>query len=151
MRLLLSSLLVHVIATSVAPSPWWVPDLTLVGLILAITRRPVHWLMLSGVAGLWTASWAIRFPVPMLLGAVLLGWVVHLLVMQWDLTDLRVQSLIVGAASLLGTLGGLWLEARWSLALLVLVMAHALITGCAVPCIRSLLDRGVRPRSEVII
>ena len=148
MRVLLSSMLAHVVVASMAPSPWWAPDLTLAGLTLAIIRKPRQWAVLASLVGVWAAVWAVRSPLAMLLGSLLLGWVIHLLAVQWDLTGLRMQCVVVAAASLLQTVGAFWLAAHWSLALLGLALVHVLVTGCAVPCLKGVLGWGTRLRGE---
>ena len=145
MWLLLSTLAAHALIARAVPSPWWVPDLTLVGLILAVARAPSRWLLLSAVAGLFTMAWAVRFPKQMFLSYVALGWVVQMLGRAWDATDLRVQLGMVGLASALLSLGGLWLDELWSFPLLGLSMVRVAMTVLAVPCVRHLAERRVRP------
>ena len=40
MRLLAACWLTHALLAQAIPSPWWVPDVTLVGLVLSVTRSP---------------------------------------------------------------------------------------------------------------
>ena len=136
-------LIAHALLTSTFSSSWWVPDLTLVGLVLAVARTPSRWFLLSVVAGVFTMAWAIRFPNQVFLFYVALGWVVQLLGRQWDATDLRVQVGMVGLAGALLSLGALWLDELSSLPLLGLSMAHVATTVLAVPCVRHLLERRV--------
>ena len=141
MWLLLGALAAQAILVSAIPSPWWVPDLTLVGLVLAVARMPSRWLLFSVVAGVFTMAWAVRFPNQLFLFYVALGWGVRVLGRQWDATDLRVQVGMVGLAGALLSLGALWLDARSSLSLLELSMAHVAMTVLAVPCLRRLFER----------
>ena len=137
-RILIMSLLAHVVVAGVAPSPWWAPNLTLVGLILAIVQTPTRWLLLSGVAGLWAMVWAIRFPVPILMSYLLLGWVAQVLARSWDVRDLRVQCVMAVIGSLITTLEALWLDDLWSLPLLGLLSVQVVVTTLALPCTRRL-------------
>ena len=136
MGVLLSCLAAHAAMAGLLPSPWWVPDLTLAGLILAISRTPHRWMLLSGMAGLLTVVWVVRFPHVVLVGSLGLGWIVRTLARQWDVTDLRLQCLIVAVASLLTTFGWLWLEGLWSLPLVAFAVVRVLMTSVSVPIIR---------------
>ena len=62
MSWLAACLIAQALLTSAFSSSWWVPDLTLVGLVLAVARTPSRWFLLSVVAGVFTMAWAIRFP-----------------------------------------------------------------------------------------
>lgn len=121
-------LLTHLFLASLVTSPWWVPDLTLVGLVVTVARAPHRWAVLSGLAGLFMAVWAIRFAQQIFLGYLVTGWAVHALCRQWDLTDRRVQWLVVGIASLAMTFGALWLDGLWSPALMGLAMTRVALT-----------------------
>ena len=145
MSWLAGCLIAHAVLARAVPSPWWVPDLTLVGLLLAVAKAPSRWLLLSVVAGLFTMVWAVRFPKQVFLSYVALGWVVQMLGRQWDATDPRVQVGMVGLASALLTLGGLWLDELWSFPLLGLSMVRVAMTLLAVPCVRHVTERRVRP------
>ena len=136
MVVLLGCLAAHVAMAGLLPSPWWVPDLTLVGLILAISRTPHRWMLLSGSAGLLTAVWAVRFPHVVLVGSLGLGWIVRTLAKQWDITDVRLQRLLVAAASLLTTFGWLWLEGLWSLPVVAFAAMRVLMTSVSVSIVR---------------
>ena len=141
LRMLVISLMAHVVVAGVVPSPWWTPNLTLVGAILAITHAPTRWFTFSGLAGLWMMVWAIRFPAPVLMSYLLLGWIAQLLARHWDTTDLRVQCVMVGVGSLLTTLELLWLDDLWSLPLLGWVSVQVMVTALALPCTRYLRER----------
>ena len=141
LRMLVISLLAHGVVAGVVPSPWWTPNLTLVGLILAIAQTPTQWLTFSGLAGYWMVGWAIRFPVPILLSYLFFGWITQVLAKHWDARDLRVQCVMVGVASLLTMLEALWLDELWSLPLLGLMSAQVMVTVLAVPCARHFFER----------
>ena len=131
--------LAHAMFAGLIPSPWWVPDLTLAGLVLAVGRRPARWLILSGAAGLFTIIWAVRFPLQILVGYLVIGGIVRALTRAWDATDVRVQSLMAGIASVAMTFGALWLDGLWSIAQLGLALVHAAVTALAVPVIQRTL------------
>ena len=157
MRVLATCLIVHVLLAGIIPSSWWVPDVTLVGLILAIARAPRQWLVCPGLAGVLMMAWAVRYPQLILIGYLGLGGAVRLLARQWDTNDLRVQYVTVSSASLLMSLGTLWLDDLWSLPLLGLVGARMLVTTMTLPLIRRLLERrsglragGSRQRSRAL-
>ena len=118
-----------------SPSPWWVPDLTLVGLVLAVGRSPERWVAYSASAGLLMVAWAVRFPVQVFVGYFLIGWLSHVLSRHWDATDLRIECLLVAAGSLSLMVGMLWLEDLWSLRVLCLTAVRTAVTCGAVPVI----------------
>ena len=139
MWLLLTCLLAHVAIAELIPLSWWVPDLTLVGLIVAAGQRPERWLMFSVLAGLATMVWAVRFPGLVFAGYLALGWAVQASAKQWDATDPRIQNLLVGIASTLLTFGTLWLHDRWSFLLVGLASARVVMTCGALPLVRRVL------------
>ena len=139
MKVLAACLLTHALLAQVIPSPWWVPDVTLVGLIVSVTRAPSRWLLFSWLAGLSMLLWSLRHAVPLMMGAVVIGGIVRLLARDWDATDARVQSLIVGLASCLMTAGAMWLDACWSLPLFGLAAVHIALTCLAFAVVRHVL------------
>ena len=128
----------HGVLAGLLPIPWMVPDLTLVGMVLAIARAPHRWLAYASLAGFGVMCWAIRFPVHVLLSYVIAGGAIRLVATQWDMTDRTVQRVLVGGASLGITLGWMWLDDVWSYAVVAWVLARALMTGLLVPGVRHL-------------
>ena len=138
---MLGAMAAHAWLARAVSSPWVVPDLTLVGLVLSVAKTPVRWFACSVIAGLFMMGWAVRFPAQVFLSYVTLGWLVRALGRQWDATDPRVQTVMIGAASLLLTGGALWLEDLWSLSLFGWAMVRVALTVLAVPCARHLAGR----------
>jgi len=136
MGVLLGCLLAHALVAQLIPWPWWVPDITLVGLVLAVGRSPGQWLALSGLSGLWTVVWAVRFQGAVFIGYLALGWAVQALTRRWDATEVRVQAAMVAMASLFMTAGALWLDELWSWPLLGLAGAHVVMTCVTLPIAR---------------
>ena len=141
MLILVGCLAAHGFLADLVPSPWWVPDVTLVGLILAIERLPRQWLLFSATAGISMMVWAVRFPQPVFLGYLGFGGVVRLLARQVDANDLRVQCFTAGLASMALSLGALWLDGLWSLPLFGLMSVRVLLTTMTVPFVRRLVER----------
>ena len=141
MAILVACLITHALLAALIPSPWWVPDLTLGGLVLAILRRPHHWLGLAVAAGLFAVVWAVRFPRPVFVSYLVLGWTVQALAGYWDATDRWIQWVIASCASAVMTLGFLWLDDLWSLRLLGLAAVHVAITSLAVALVQHGLQR----------
>ena len=140
MVILVTCWVAHLLLAGLIPSPWWVPDLTLAALVLAVGRTPRRWLTLSGVAGLFTIIWAVRFPLQILIGYLAVGGVVCTLTRYWDTADVRVQSLMAGVASLAMAFGALWLDGIWSMVQLGLAGVHAAMTALAVLVIQRVLQ-----------
>ena len=141
MALLLGCLLVHAVMVQLVPWPWWVPDVTLLGLIVAVGRSPGRWLVLSGIAGLWTVLWAVRFQAPLLAAYLAVGWTVQALGRRWDASDPAVQGVLVGWAASLMTVGALWLHDLWSVPVAALAGVHVGITCAALPLVRRMTAR----------
>ena len=144
MIVLVACLLAHALIAQTVSSPWWVPDLTLVGLVLAVGIRPARWLAASLVAALFSFLWAIRFSGQLFTGSLLCGWLASRVGTRWDATDVRVQALVALLACALMTFGMMWLENLWSLPLLSVALIHVAITGLCVPTVRRLLISAAR-------
>ena len=127
MNVLLLSMASHLVATQLLP-PWWVPDLTLIGLVVVIIRTPRRWLTYSALAGLFTMCWVARDPVPIGLAYGVVGWVTQLLMQEWDLGDPRLACGVVAAACAAMTLGLLWLEDLWSAVMIGWFMIRVTVT-----------------------
>jgi len=144
MLLLVCCVIAHLALAMVIPSPWWVPDLTLVGLVLAVGIWPARWWLLSAAAGLLTMVWAVRSIGQIFAGYLLIGWAVRLAGRQWDATDPRIESGLVGSASLVLTMGAFWLDDLWSPILLVFTGLRTALTCATVPLVHHLAARGTR-------
>ena len=132
MRILVIAMLLHAVLASLLPMPWLVPDLTLLGMVIATARAPHRWLVYAGVAGCGMMLWAARLPAPILLSYVVVGGAVRLAATRWDLADRVVQRVLVGAATLGVSLAWLWLDDVWSCSLVAWVLGRALVTGLLV-------------------
>lgn len=132
----------HLALAAASPSPWWVPDLTLVGLVLSVGRAPTRWLPLSIFAGLVTMVWAVRFPGQLFTTYLLIGWASQIVARHWDATDVRIECLHVAAGSLILMVGMVWLDDLWSPRLLVLTALRVALTCSVVPLVHHLAARG---------
>lgn len=131
----------HLALAAASPSPWWVPDLTLVGLVLSTGRSPARWLPLSIFAGLVTMVWAVRFPAQLFTTYLLVGWASQIVVRHWDATDVRIECLHVAVGSLVLMVGMVWLDDLWSPRLLVLTGVRAAVTCGVVPLVHQMVAR----------
>ncbi len=116
--------------------PWWLPNLTLIGMLLSIARPPRWWLPLSLVAALFTLSGSVRFPRIILLAYVALGWLLQWLAERWDVSDARVQELVAVLACAVLTGSALWLDGLWSWSLAAAAAGHVALTGLALHVLR---------------
>jgi hypothetical protein len=119
-----------------------VPDLTLVGVVVATARTPARWLLWASLAGLMTSVWAVRFAAAVFGGYLVLGWVLQGLARRWDTTDLRVECLIAAAAVAILTVGLVWLDDLWSPAILGLTMGRAAMSTFALVVLRATTAKG---------
>ena len=114
MQLLIGCWIVQLVLAQAMPSPWWVPDLIVAGLIVAVIRQPSRWMTLSVMASLCQALWALRAPGQLMGSYLAVGGVTAVVHTRWDLTDRRLQLLLVMAASVMMTGVGFWLDEVWS-------------------------------------
>ena len=148
MVILFGCVLTHVVMAGLAPSPWWVPDLTLIGLILGIVMRPQRWLPLSLIAGLFMSSLAVRFPEAIFASYVVVGVTLRVLATEWQVQDVRVETVATGTAAAFVTLLGLWLDRSWSLAVLGMAGGRVALTCAAMLVVRWLMGVGEMPRTR---
>lgn len=120
-------------------SPWFMPDLTLTGIVLAVILVPGRPLGPACLGGLAVLLLSVQHPVAM--GGMLLG--VGVLVKgaagQWDLTAPSLQRVAVACAQGTFLAAQIALGASLTRDLLVLAISHLLITTLCVPLVRSLL------------
>lgn len=139
MRTLVMCLVAHALVARCCPFPWWVPDLTVVGLVVSVGDAPARWLRRSLPAGVFAMIWAVRFPVVIMIGLLAVGWAVRMLARQWDLADPRLQALVVSVAGVVMGCSALCLDGLWSVPLLGLVGMRTAVTTVTVPLVRRLL------------
>lgn len=135
-------LIAHELFARLIPSPWWVPDVTLVGVVLMTGSARRDWIVLVAVAGLVSSLWAIRVSGLIVMEYLLLGGILQLVARYWDVTDLRMQCVVSGMASAAMTGSLLWVDRLHSIPLLALASVHVAMTCLVVPVVRSLFERG---------
>lgn len=135
----------HAALALASPDPWLAPDLTLVGLVLAVASRPARWPMLCASAAGCVLVWAVRIPAAVAAGYLAAGWNVHWVAGQWDASDERVQGALVLGSALLLTVGSLWLQELWSLPVAGRAAAHLALTYGAFMVVRRLAGSTRRP------
>ena len=128
----------HAALALALPDPWLAPNLTLVGLVLAVTEAPARWAALSAAAAGCATVWAIRFPAAVAAAHLAAGWGIRWVAAQWDASDERVQGLLVLLTTSVLTLGMLWVQDLWSLPVTGLAAAHLGLTYAAFLVIRRL-------------
>ena len=126
--LLVACSAVHAGLALASPDAWLVPNLTVVGLILAVTGAPEQWLSYSAMAGLCSLVWAVRFPIAVGSGYLAVGWFTRWVTGQWDAADWRVQGVLVAVSGALLTAGSLWLHDLWSLPVSGLALTQLALT-----------------------
>lgn len=127
----------HVIAAQVIPSPWWVPNLTLMGLVLASGRSPRHAGWFGACAGLAAMLWAARAIWLVLLGSLLAGLAIHRLGVHWNLNEPRVQVSLTGLLMAVLMAVTLWLDQAWSVPVVGLAVVQVMVTGATLWVLRT--------------
>ena len=145
MRLLAACLIIHALLAQVAPSPWWVPDFTLIGLVLTISKTPHRWPVCTAAAALWVQIWTVRFAVPIGIGYVAVGFGVQQLARYWDLQDERLRALLVITSSALLLGEALWLDQQpWTCQLFSLMSLRIAVTAASLLLVRVIWGARVR-------
>jgi hypothetical protein len=129
----------HAGAMFAVTESWWAPNLTVVGLILAVVRAPGRWLACSIAAALTVMIWTVRFPAVVAGTYVATGWFVRWVATQWDVSDPLVQRVLVAAVSAVMAVSSLWLHGLWSVSLAASALAHVVLTYAAFCTVRWLL------------
>ncbi len=150
MGVLLACLMIHAVLATAIASPWWCPDLRLVGLVLAIGRAPARWLAYSVTVGLVTMPWLIRHSWAMWGGFLAIGWGLRALADQWETSSIGWQAVTAGLAALSLALYWLWLDGSWSMSLVGWAGWRGLLTALSVPAAWSLLGWGPRRTAGVL-
>lgn len=128
---------VHGLLANFASSGFWVPQLTLVGLVISILRYPKGWLLLSLLTALVANTWTIRLAYAVCMMVLALGFSVQWIIRRWDVNEMMLQILLVVLAVVLFDLGMVWLEDSWSWAQLGSVLLNTIVTAlAAVPLLR---------------
>ena len=126
----------HAGAMFAVSESWWAPNLTMVGLVLAVARAPARWHVCALIAALTAMIWAIRFPAAMAGLYIAAGWCVQWTAGEWDVSDPLVQGTLVAASSAAVALSSLWLHGLWSVSLAAGAAAHVLLTYAAFCVVR---------------
>ena len=122
-------------------SPWWVPDLSLVSLILTMGPSSARWLIRSWLIGIVTMCWDVQAPLVPLLWYPAVAGSLRLVAQRWDLEDLRVQLVLVALAESMWLLLHVWIQDIATLPLLALAVLHVAVTVITVPAMRQAMSR----------
>ena len=132
----------HQLAVQLVPSAWWVPDLTLAGLVVVVSQQPSSWFRLGLIAACGSALMLSRWVRLVVLGYLVAAWTIQWCAHVWDVADRRLQLLMAGALGAAMTAGLLWLDDLWSWPLLGLATIHVAMTVLAVMFVRRLMRAG---------
>ena len=133
------SALLHLALGRWTPSPWFMPDLTVTSMVLAILLLPGRPFSPAAAGGLAVMLTAVHHPLLMGTAYAAAGGLIKLGADQWDLTPPALQHAAVLAAQalLLAVAFVLSVPLTWDICLLA--AAHLLITAMGVPLVRSFL------------
>ena len=145
MRLIFGCAITQYFLALLAPSPWWVPDLVLIGLILGVMAEPSRWLTLSLCAGLFHALTAIRHPGVFFIGDLVIGGLTWIAPTPWDMTPRQLERILVGVSSVALMAVACWLDELWSMALVGLMLWRMGLTLLSVGLVRRLVPLRDQP------
>ena len=126
-----SSLAAHLVTVQLIPSPWLVPNLTLVGVVAGVAAAPQHWLGLAAVAGLLSMIWAPSQGWFVGAGYIVVGAFARLATKHWDASDPRVSAVLMAVGSGVVTAGWVALLPARPWALVGLAALHVALTTAA--------------------
>ena len=128
-----------------APSPWWVPDLVLIGLILGVIAEPSRWLTFSLCAGAFHALAAVRHPGVFFIGDLAIGGLTLIAPAPWDMAPRQLEGVLVGVSSVALMAVACWLDELWSMALVGLMLWRMSLTLLSVGLVRRLVPLRDQP------
>ncbi|MBI3319970.1 MAG: hypothetical protein HYZ89_05235 [Candidatus Omnitrophica bacterium] len=120
-------------------SPWWVPDLTLLSIVVTMARYPGQAFLPALYGGLLMMLFTVHHAVAVGLSYVGAGVLTKLLATQGDLATPFLQQVIVGVAEIGLLAVALFLNRTASLELLELSGAKVLVTVACIPFMRRLV------------
>ena len=127
------------------PSPWFVPDLTLLGMAVLILRLPEHPFAPAWLAGVAAMTLAGRHPLWVGLAYLAAGVAVKWMARQWEVTEPFRERLVIGIAQ-----GGLLIllasTGPVTVGLIVMAGLQVGLTLLCLPLMRAFVDRLVVPR-----
>ena len=130
--LVIGFLAAHFTLAQLLPTPWWTPNLTVIGLLFATVRKPQHWWLWAALCGTGLALGMVRFPVWMIAASAALAYGFQWCTRRWNANeDWHVQALMVLAGTLGMMLFLFWLDGAWSLKLLRPLAEHLAATLAA--------------------
>ena len=122
-------------------SPWLMPDLTLLSVLLTMLQIPGHPLGPALLGGVLAMVLAVHHPVLIGLAYLGAGWVVKWLAAWWDVTGVSMQRMAVGVAEGLLLTVLLMLSAPVTGGLLLLGGLRLAITILCLPLVRAVVVR----------
>lgn len=147
MAIWLGCVILHLILAPLAQSPWWVPQLTLLGMLIGILKRPKAWFLLSLLTAWVMNFWTIRLGYSLCFMLLAIGFIEQWILSRWELNDAPPRLLLFTAAVVLADLGMIWLEDSWSWTQLGLCLLHAAVTAVAALFILEWAIPGRKPSS----
>jgi len=128
MAIVLIAYALQVFLSQIISDIWWVPNLTLVGLVVGFSRNPARWLSLSSLCGILAMAWAIRSAAWVLLSYWMVGLVLRQVSFRWYVSDLRNQLLFCGIGAVWCAAGLIVADGLVSSQTMFLLLAHVLST-----------------------
>jgi len=127
------------------PSPWLVPDLTLVGVLLVMARMPQHSLGPALMAGLLVMAVTVQQSLVVGLAYVGAGGLMRLLSSWWDLADPFLQPMALALAEAFLLVIWFLLGVPITLGLLLLGGLRLLVTVASLLLVRLLIPSSSAP------
>jgi len=130
----------HIAIGRWVPSPWLVPDLTMLSVAVLILRLPGHPLTPAWLAGVAAMTLAVHHPLWMGMAYLSAGAAVKWMAHQWEVADPSRERLVIGLAQ-----GGLLIllasTGPVTVGLIVMGGLQVGLTLLCLPLMRALVDR----------
>lgn len=104
MSLLIVCLILQVLLSLVVPLTWWLPDLAIAALMIAVIRRPQHWLSFGLVCAIGLVPSVQRHAAVALLSPCFLAGFTAWLSRRWQLNSAGAAAMACGLGSFAVTL-----------------------------------------------
>lgn len=122
-------------------SVYWVPNLALISVVLAVWVWPRSWLWIGLFPGIANMCWSLNDAPMILIAFFMAALAVRTISQVLDLGELRTQVVLVIAGQLIWMVLNIWLADAWSITLIIPASVYFALTLLALSPSRGFLLR----------